>query len=112
MGVYAGNSSTVVCEGCPPASSTPDIVTREPVPTTPCTAGTLMVVTQSGSGSSPTGGMGGGMGGGAGGGAGNPTATGSNGAPTGPVVTAGGNVKAAAGSLGGLVAFAAAAAIF
>lgn len=44
MGVQAAPSSTVICPECKPAPSTPDIVTRSPVPTTPCTAPPLTAV--------------------------------------------------------------------
>ncbi|KZZ90837.1 hypothetical protein AAL_07063 [Moelleriella libera RCEF 2490] len=40
--------STVVCSACVPVSSTPDIVTRSPVPTTPCTAPSLITVAATG----------------------------------------------------------------
>ncbi|KAL3961347.1 hypothetical protein ACCO45_002870 [Purpureocillium lilacinum] len=36
--------STVQCSACPPASSTPDIVTRSALPSTPCTAPPLTVI--------------------------------------------------------------------
>ncbi|KAK2590072.1 hypothetical protein QQS21_012245 [Conoideocrella luteorostrata] len=57
-GVQATSSaSTVVCEACKPASSTPDIVTRSPVPTTPCTVPALITVPATGgTGPAPTGG--------------------------------------------------------
>ncbi|KAF5006427.1 hypothetical protein FDECE_7187 [Fusarium decemcellulare] len=45
-GVQAADSmSTVTCSGCPPVSTTPDIVTREPLPTKSCTEKPLSVIT-------------------------------------------------------------------
>ena len=43
VAVEASNS-TVICANCPPVSSTPDVVTRSAVPTTPCTAPSLTAV--------------------------------------------------------------------
>lgn len=40
----AADVSTVLCPACSPASSTPDIVTRSPVPTTSCDAPKLTAV--------------------------------------------------------------------
>lgn len=45
----ASSSETIVaCEACHPVSSVPDIVTRSPLPTTPCTAPALVVVSATG----------------------------------------------------------------
>ncbi|KAF4466333.1 hypothetical protein FALBO_6811 [Fusarium albosuccineum] len=43
--VQAADSTTVTCPDCPAVSSTPDIVTREPLPTTSCTEKPLTVIT-------------------------------------------------------------------
>ncbi|KAK2595357.1 hypothetical protein QQS21_006957 [Conoideocrella luteorostrata] len=40
----AGNNTTIACPNCPPPSSTNDIVTRSPIPTTSCDAPKLTVI--------------------------------------------------------------------
>lgn len=42
--IEAATVSTVICSGCQPVSSTPDIVTRSPLPSTSCTAPVLTAV--------------------------------------------------------------------
>ncbi|GAB0136983.1 hypothetical protein EsDP_00005266 [Epichloe bromicola] len=50
----AASSETIVaCEACKSVSSTPDMVTRSPLPTTPCTAPALVVVSATGGAMGP-----------------------------------------------------------
>lgn len=51
-------NTTIVCKDCPPASSTQDIVTREPIPSKSCDTPPLSVIpgTATGTGSMPGGG--------------------------------------------------------
>ncbi|KAH6652370.1 hypothetical protein BKA67DRAFT_538185 [Truncatella angustata] len=50
----ANTSTTVVCSACPSHASTPDIVTRSPVPTVSCTAAPLTVISSTVSSSNAT----------------------------------------------------------
>jgi len=51
-GVEATSNSTVLCPNCAPASSTPDVVSRSPLPSTPCTEGVTLTAVYT---SKPTG---------------------------------------------------------
>lgn len=53
-GVNAAAHSTIVCDSCVPASSTPDVVTRSDEPAVPCTAPPLSMVTSAGYGGNST----------------------------------------------------------
>ncbi|KAF3011650.1 hypothetical protein E8E14_004116 [Neopestalotiopsis sp. 37M] len=86
-------STTVICSSCPNVTSTAaDIVTRSPVPTTPCTAPALTVISSATAGSSA---------------AGNASATYSGSPSTTMPVTVSGGEKLA-GGFGGALALAAA----